>query len=73
MKITRWKKTKARQGGQMIAVNRGEALLLIASLAKQLAERDCNTHREEFQVEDGDYLSISVHDFDEPRKVRSNR
>jgi len=59
MKIVKWNKSG---GGQMVRVNKKEALKIIKSLTSQILSDDCNTEREEFYDEDGKYFSISVHE-----------
>ena len=66
MKISRWKKNASHEKtpGQMVRCSPQEALQIIASLARQLVEKNSNTGREEFDVAcDGgqtEYFSIAV-------------
>ena len=66
MKISRWKKNDSNEKtpGQMVRCSPQEALQIIASLARQLVEKNSNASREEFDVaSDGgqtEYFSIAV-------------
>lgn len=64
MTINRWKKS-ASQAGQMICVNKSEAIALIKSLASQIADKSPNGSREEFFAvvnnKYSEYFSIAVH------------
>lgn len=66
MKISRWKKNDSHEKtpGQMVRCSPQEALQIIASLARQLVEKNCNAGREEFDAtsEGGqtEYFSIAV-------------
>ena len=70
MKIHRWKKNENHEKtpGQMVRCSPQEALQIIASLARQLVEKNSNASRHEFDVaSDGgqtEYFSIAV-DFKE--------
>ena len=66
MKISRWKKNDSHEKipGQMVRCSPQEALQIIASLARQLVEKNSNAGRHEFDVtSDGgqtEYFSIAV-------------
>ena len=66
MKISRWKKNASNEKtpGQMVRCSPQEALQIIASLARQLVEKNSNVSREEFDAAcDGgqmEYFSIAV-------------
>ena len=66
MKISRWKKNDSHEKipGQMVRCSPQEALQIIASLARQLVEKNSNASRHEFDVaSDGgqtEYFSIAV-------------
>ncbi len=66
MEIKKWNKSG---GGQMVRVNRKEALQIITSLSQQLLSGDCNTERAEFTDTDGRYFSIAVHEKPTPEEV----
>ena len=55
--------TEYKPGEFMVNTTKEEALRLIKSLAAQLSDNDCNTHRAEFgkrHADDVEYFSIAV-------------
>ena len=66
MEIVTWDKSG---GGQMVRVNRKEALELIVSLSQQILTNDCNTERTEFTDSKGRYFSISVQPVNETKAI----
>ena len=70
MEIIEWRKDG---GGQMVRVNRKEALQIITSLSQQLLFNNCNHDRAEFSDQKQRYFSISVHDKDKEAVEESSR
>ena len=61
MELINWKKGKLTPGGNILRVNKDEAISLINSLTNQIMEESPNSGRHEYFLKDGKEFSIAVH------------